>query len=109
MGTTTTTTTTTTTAAATKSTSASPTASASLNLSSSPSSRTEKTRNKTKKKKGKGAAEEDLSDPEIPDASVLARGTPGVSGAGLANIFNSAALKASTEGSSGVRMSDLEW
>ena len=72
-----------------------------------------KKRKNDKKINGGEAGEErkgvEEIDEQIPDSKVLARGTPGVSGADLANIVNSAALKASTEGSDGVRMSDLEW
>eukprot|EP00127_Corallochytrium_limacisporum_P006443 Clim_evm33s227 gene=Clim_evmTU33s227 len=41
--------------------------------------------------------------------SVLARGTPGFSGAELANVVNQAALKASMEGKEFVSMADLEY
>lgn len=40
---------------------------------------------------------------------ILARGTPGLSGADLANLINQGALKASLEGKSEVAMKDLEY
>ncbi|KAL2913563.1 i-AAA protease yme1 [Polyrhizophydium stewartii] len=43
------------------------------------------------------------------DVEVLARGTPGFSGADLANLINQAAIKASKENSRQVNMSHLEW
>ncbi|KAJ8326197.1 i-AAA protease yme1 [Batrachochytrium dendrobatidis] len=43
------------------------------------------------------------------DASIIARGTPGFSGADLANIINHAAIKASKDSSKYVTMADLEW
>ncbi|KAJ1343594.1 hypothetical protein BSLG_001863 [Batrachochytrium salamandrivorans] len=43
------------------------------------------------------------------DASIIARGTPGFSGADLANIINHAAIKASKDHSKSVSMADLEW
>ncbi|KAJ3313063.1 hypothetical protein HDU76_002731 [Blyttiomyces sp. JEL0837] len=43
------------------------------------------------------------------DVNVIARGTPGFSGADLANLINQAAIKASKEGATGVRLADLEW
>ena len=43
------------------------------------------------------------------DPEILARTTPGCSGADLANMINAAALKASTDGSSGVTQLDLEY
>ncbi|KAJ3196206.1 hypothetical protein HK101_009769 [Irineochytrium annulatum] len=46
-----------------------------------------------------------------PDVSVnkIARGTPGFSGADLANLVNQAAIRASKENARGVRNEDLEW
>ncbi|KAI8818046.1 peptidase family M41-domain-containing protein [Fimicolochytrium jonesii] len=43
------------------------------------------------------------------DMHTIARGTPGFSGADLANLINHAAIKASKEGVRSVRMEDLEW
>jgi len=43
------------------------------------------------------------------DLAVVARGTPGLSGADLANLINQAALKASIEGKKEVNMTDLEY
>ncbi|KAJ3052445.1 ATP-dependent zinc metalloprotease FTSH 5, mitochondrial, partial [Rhizophlyctis rosea] len=43
------------------------------------------------------------------DTHILARGTPGFSGADLANLINQAAIKASKDGGKAVKMSDLEW
>lgn len=43
------------------------------------------------------------------DLKVIARGTPGFSGADLSNLVNQAALKASMERKSEISMSDLEW
>ncbi|KAF6006854.1 hypothetical protein HII12_004778 [Brettanomyces bruxellensis] len=43
------------------------------------------------------------------DASVIARGTTGLSGAGLKNLVNTAALYASQENAASVRMAHLEW
>lgn len=43
------------------------------------------------------------------DTDVMARSTPGASGADLANMVNAAALKASTDGSLGVTQLDLEY
>lgn len=41
--------------------------------------------------------------------SIIARGTPGFSGADLANLVNVAALKAAMEGQKDVKMVDLEF
>ena len=43
------------------------------------------------------------------DLSVLARGTPGFSGADLSNLMNQAALKASVDGLNAINMSILEF
>ncbi|WVY92307.1 hypothetical protein V8G54_037821 [Vigna mungo] len=43
------------------------------------------------------------------DLMVLARGTPGCSGADLANVVNMAAIKAAMDGAKAVRMADLEF
>lgn len=43
------------------------------------------------------------------DWEVLARGTPGFSGADLANLINEAALKAARDGTKVVSMKQLEW
>ncbi|KAJ3014497.1 hypothetical protein HKX48_005113 [Thoreauomyces humboldtii] len=43
------------------------------------------------------------------DTHVIARGTPGFSGADLSNLINQAAIKASKDGARNVRMQDLEW
>ncbi|XP_047174737.1 ATP-dependent zinc metalloprotease FTSH 4, mitochondrial-like [Vigna umbellata] len=43
------------------------------------------------------------------DLMVLARGTPGCSGADLANMINMAAIKAAMDGAKAVRMADLEF
>ncbi|KAJ3214298.1 hypothetical protein HK099_006939 [Clydaea vesicula] len=43
------------------------------------------------------------------DMNTIARGTPGFSGADLANLINHAAIKASKEGSKFVRHKDMEW
>ncbi|KAJ3089981.1 ATP-dependent zinc metalloprotease FTSH 4, mitochondrial [Quaeritorhiza haematococci] len=43
------------------------------------------------------------------DMSIIARGTPGFSGADLANLVNQAAIKASKDGLKYVRLDDLEW
>ncbi|KAJ3097857.1 hypothetical protein HDU96_000236 [Phlyctochytrium bullatum] len=46
--------------------------------------------------------------PEV-EVQTIARGTPGFSGADLANLINQAAIHASKEGAPGVRNKDLEW
>src|SRR5690348_13499779 len=43
------------------------------------------------------------------DLKIIARGTPGFSGADLANLINVAALKAAMEGEKEVTMADLEY
>jgi ATP-dependent metalloprotease len=43
------------------------------------------------------------------DPSIIARGTPGMSGADLRNLVNTAAIKASKEGSKHVTLNDFEW
>lgn len=43
------------------------------------------------------------------DPSIIARGTPGMSGADLRNLVNTAAIKASKEGSKHVTLHDFEW
>lgn len=43
------------------------------------------------------------------DASVIARGTPGMSGADLQNLVNQAAVKASRDGLSSVQLKHFEW
>ncbi|KAK4684938.1 ATP-dependent metalloprotease, partial [Tremellales sp. Uapishka_1] len=43
------------------------------------------------------------------DASVIARGCPGMSGADLQNLVNQAAVKASREGSTHVKLKHFEW
>jgi ATP-dependent metalloprotease len=45
----------------------------------------------------------------IVQVSTIARGTPGFSGADLANLINQAALKASKDGHKSVSLMDLEW
>jgi len=48
------------------------------------------------------------SEPDV-DMAVLARGTPGFSGADLANMVNQAAVQASKLGHAVVTMKDYEW
>jgi ATP-dependent metalloprotease len=43
------------------------------------------------------------------DLETIARGTPGLAGADLENLINQAAVKASKEGDSAVRLHHLEW
>lgn len=43
------------------------------------------------------------------DPKVLARGTPGMSGADLRNLCNQAAIKASRDGAKSVSLKDFEW
>jgi len=43
------------------------------------------------------------------DASVIARGCPGMSGADLQNLVNQAAVKASRDGSANVQLNHFEW
>ena len=43
------------------------------------------------------------------DASVIARGCPGMSGADLQNLVNQAAVKASRDGSPNVQLNHFEW
>jgi ATP-dependent metalloprotease len=43
------------------------------------------------------------------DASIIARGTPGMSGADLANLVNQAAIQASKKASRVVTLAHLEW
>ncbi|ORY28044.1 P-loop containing nucleoside triphosphate hydrolase protein [Naematelia encephala] len=43
------------------------------------------------------------------DPTVIARGTPGMSGADLQNLVNQAAVKASREGSTSVQLKHFEW
>ena len=43
------------------------------------------------------------------DAAVIARGTPGFSGAQLENVINQAAVRASKNKAKSVNMKDLEW
>lgn len=43
------------------------------------------------------------------DPSIIARGTPGMSGADLRNLVNTAAIRASKEGSKHVTLADFEW
>jgi len=47
-------------------------------------------------------------DPDV-DSAVIARGTPGFSGAQLENIINQAAVRASKNKAKNVSMKDLEW
>ena len=49
-----------------------------------------------------------IMDPKV-DLSIIARGTPGLSGADLSNLINQAALNATKEGVRAVRMHDLEF
>lgn len=43
------------------------------------------------------------------DPSIIARGCPGMSGADLQNLVNQAAVKASKDGSSTVKLNHFEW
>lgn len=49
------------------------------------------------------------SSPEDVDVDVLARGTPGFSGAELENMVNQAAVYAARKGATSVALFDLEW
>lgn len=49
-----------------------------------------------------------IADKDV-DASTIARGTPGMSGADLQNLVNQAAVKASREGAKAVGLKDFEW
>ena len=48
------------------------------------------------------------TDPDV-DMDILARGTPGMSGAELSNLINEAALKASIDGLKAINMATFEW
>jgi ATP-dependent metalloprotease len=48
------------------------------------------------------------TDPDV-DLDILARGTPGMSGAELSNLVNEAALKASIDGLKAINMATFEW
>lgn len=43
------------------------------------------------------------------DLSLIARGTPGTSGAGLYNLINTAAIRAASKNLPGIGLSELEW
>jgi ATP-dependent Zn protease len=47
-------------------------------------------------------------DPKL-DLKLIARGTPGLSGADLENLANLAAIRASKEGDTAVRLSHMDW
>ena len=53
-------------------------------------------------------AEKIPTDPDV-DLDILARGTPGMSGAELSNLVNEAALKASIDGLKAINMATFEW
>ena len=53
--------------------------------------------------------ERDDNNQIVCDSDIMARSTPGASGADLANMINAAALKASTDGSKYVTQMDLEY